>query len=141
MGTNRTYRKLTNGDITRIVELYAAGRTYDEISRAIGIARGNISRVLRGAGIELDRRRTESSSKKTVVERVCPRCRREIPVAEARFCSFCGADVRTERMRCAEDLEHGMQIVADMSIPAEQKDRFMNALRSAVRLPREDKEE
>lgn len=134
MGTNKTHRKLTDGDITRIVELYAAGRTYDEISQTTGVSPGNIPKALRRAGIELDRRRTEFSSKKTVVERVCPRCRREIPVAEARFCSFCGADVRTERMRCAEDLEHGMQIVADMSIPAEQKDRFMNALRSAVRL-------
>lgn len=135
MGTqNNLKRNMTSGDITRVVELYAAGRTYEEISQTVGISRGNIHNALRRGGIEPNRRRTERSQKKTNVERICPRCRAKISVAGARFCPFCGADVRTERMRCAEDLEHGMQIVADMSIPAEQKDRFMNALRSAVRL-------
>lgn len=141
MGTNKTRKKLTNGDITRIVELYAAGRTYDEISQTIGISHGSIPKALRCAGIELDRRRTASSPKKTVVERVCPRCRREIPVAGARFCPFCGADARSERQIAAEELEAILGIVCDMAIPAEQKDRACNALRNAARLLREDKEE
>lgn len=135
MGKERiSRRKITSGDITRVIELYAAGRTYSEISQTLGIARGSVSNALRYGEIEPDRRRTEPLPKKTVVEHVCGKCRRNIPITGARFCPFCGSDVRSERVKCAEALTYGLGIVSDLPIPAEQKDRFMNALRDAVRL-------
>lgn len=114
MGKERiNRRKVTSGDITRVVELYSAGRTYDEISRTVGISRGSIPNALRYGGIEPDRKRNELLTK-TVVEHVCGKCRRNIPMTGARFCPFCGSDVRSERQIAAEELESILGIVCDL---------------------------
>lgn len=76
MGKERiSRRKITSGDITRVIELYAAGRTYNEISQTLGIARGSVSNALRYGGIEPDRKRTEPLPQKNG----CRACVREMP--------------------------------------------------------------
>ena len=130
-------KKVSSGDITRVAELYAAGRTYDEIAQADGVNRGNIPNILRYAGIEFNRRTT----KKTNADVRCPKCRKAVDVDGARFCPFCGADIRSERQIVAEELEKVLGVVCDMNVPAEEKDRACNTLRNAIRLLKGDKVE
>ena len=59
-------------------------------------------------------------------------------MAGARFCSWCGADVRSERQIVAEELERVLGVVCDMNVPADSKDRACNTLRNAVRLLKEE---
>lgn len=93
-----------------------------------------VQKVIKEAGIEQRRAYT----KKTKVEHVCFKCHKHIPIAGASFCPWCGADARSERVICAEELTRVIGIVSDMPIPSEQKDRAMKALRDAIRLLKED---
>jgi hypothetical protein len=60
-------------------------------------------------------------------------------LAGARFCPFCGSDIRTERQIVSEGLEKVLGTVCDSTVPAEVKDRACNTLRDAIRLLKEDK--
>lgn len=130
-------RKVTSEDIAQVVELYTAGRTYDEISQIVGVGCGNIPNILRYGGIEINRRTT----KKTNADVRCPKCRKAVSVDGARFCPFCGADIRSERQIVAEELEKVLGVICDMNVPAEEKDRACNTLRNAIRLLKGDKVE
>ena len=119
----------------KICEMYKSGAPLKEIREVTGCYASVVGKVVKEAGLEPRRTYT----KKTKVENVCPKCRKHISVAGARFCPWCGSDVRTERQIAAEELERVLGIICDTNVPAESKDRACNALRNAIRLLKEDK--
>lgn len=118
----------------KICEMYKSGATLKEIREATGCHASMVEKIVKGAGLEPRRTYT----KKTKVEHVCPKCRKHISVAGARFFPWCGADVRSERQIVAEELERVLGIVCDTNVPADSKDRACNTLRNAIRLLKEE---
>lgn len=102
-----------------------------------------VEKVVKRAGLEQRRPRRkrekpEEPTKKTNVEKICPKCRKPVEAHGARFCPWCGSDVRSERQIVAEELERVLGVVCDMNVPADSKDRACNTLRNAIRLLKEE---
>lgn len=119
----------------KICEMYKSGATLKEIQEATGCYASMVEKIVKVEGLEPRRTYT----KKTKAECVCPKCRKHISVTGARFCPWCGSDVRSERQIAAEELERVLGIVCDTNVPAESKDRACNSLRNAIRLLKENK--
>ena len=126
-----------------IARMYEAGSAYTEIQETIGCSPNAIKNVVRDFKLKprrpgRKREKLEEPAKKTNVEKICPKCRKPIEVHGARFCPWCGADVRSERQIVAEELERVLGVVCDMNVPADSKDRACNTLRNAIRLLKEE---
>lgn len=132
-------KKETREEIAR---MYEAGASYIEIQKTVGCSPGAIIKVVEDFNLPPRRpgrkcEKAEESTKKTNVEKICPKCRKPVKVHGARFCPWCGSDVRSERQIVAEELERVLGVVCDMNVPADSKDRACNTLRNAIRLLKE----
>lgn len=126
-----------------IARMYEAGSAYTEIQETIGCSPNAIIKVVEDFKLKprrpgRKREKPEEPTKKTNVEKICPKCRKPIEVHGARFCPWCGADVRSERQIVAEGLERVLGVACDMNVPADSKDRACNTLRNAIRLLKEE---
>lgn len=126
-----------------IARMYEAGSAYTEIQETIGCSTNAIIKVVEDFKLKprrpgRKREKSEEPTKKTNVEKICPKCRKPIEVHGARFCPWCGADVRSERQIVAEELERVLGVVCDVNVPADSKDRACNTLRNAIRLLKEE---
>ena len=63
---------------------------------------------------------------------LCTRCRKSVSVPGARFCPFCGADVRTESMKVQDSLSSLLSITN--LIPESYLDTYVKTIRDAIRL-------
>lgn len=126
-----------------IAQMYKEGYAYTEIQETIGCSSNAIIKVvedfkLRPRRPGRKREKPEESTKKTNVEKICPKCCKPIEVHGAKFCPWCGADVRSERQIVAMELERVLGVVCDMNVPSDSKDRACNTLRNAIRLLKEE---
>lgn len=70
--------------------------------------------------------------RKTNMLKSCPKCRKKVDVKGARYCPFCGSDIRTEGEQLAERLKKLCEYSLDI---AEQiRDEFISTLKEAMRM-------
>lgn len=70
-------------------------------------------------------------------QRKCPKCGKAIEQSGARFCWYCGADVRTPKMAAIEGLEHCVLGNLELVTPA-VRDEMAEAVRNAIKLLKEE---
>lgn len=126
-----------------IARMYREGASYEEIRKEFRCSVASITKVANRYALPPRRRGwsvgvAAEPTKKTNVEKICPKCRKPVEVHGARFCPWCGSDVRSERQIVAEELKQVLGVICDMNVPADSKDRACNTLRNAVRLLQEE---
>ena len=128
-------------DRNKIASMYELGISYDGIIKATNCSRSTIRNVVNEYGLKKRQSHRTSNNLQTpqkMWEKDCPKCRKPVEAHGARFCPWCGTDVRSERQIVAEELERVLCIVCDMNVPADSKDRACNTLRNAIRLLKEE---
>jgi hypothetical protein len=66
-----------------------------------------------------------------IIKNVCPKCKKELANKEARFCWYCGSDVRSEKQILIERLNK-LAGLCDF-IPAADRDEFIKTINDAVK--------
>ena len=109
--------------------------TREEICGKYGISLSTLTNYVKAFGFEPRKRRLvypnkqEKNHTQTVL---CTRCKRTVSVHGARFCPYCGADVRTESMKVQDSLSSILSITN--LIPESYRDTFVKTIRDAIRL-------
>lgn len=98
--------KLTKAQRQEIVDMYAEGMPTKEIAEAYGIDQSYVSHLANKMGYHRTREYLkESTAAKTGGSgKKCPHCKAKNPLM-AKFCMFCGGDVRDERQILIERVE------------------------------------
>lgn len=99
-------KKLTNSQREEIVKLYAEGVPTKEIAEAYDIDRSYVSQLANRMGLRRKRKQKQESTEAETIGwgKTCPHCKAKNPQV-AKFCVFCGADVRDERQILIEKIE------------------------------------
>lgn len=109
--------------------------TREEICEKYGISCSTLSNYVKAFGFEPRQRRIvypnkpEKNHTQTVL---CTRCKRTVSVHGARFCPYCGADIRTESMKVQDSLSSLLSITN--LIPESYRDTYVKTIRDAIRL-------
>lgn len=90
-----------------IYEAYVNGEKVTDIAEKFGLFPTNVSRLAISMGATPRKRTTPKE-----VVKVCPHCHRKIALKDAKFCCYCGADMRTEKDRLIERIRKGMELMA-----------------------------
>lgn len=87
--------KLTLEEKKEIMELYAdrSNKAHD-IAKAYGLDPRGLADIVIEMGGQTRRPRTKQGARKK--NKKCPKCHRVIELSGARFCPYCGNDIRTE---------------------------------------------
>ncbi|MBO5969764.1 MAG: zinc-ribbon domain-containing protein [Clostridia bacterium] len=94
--------KLTQGQKEEIVALYRQGMAVKEIAEAYGIDQSYVSHLGHKEGIR--RRREYTKNPTGAPDKKCPHCKAKNP-AKARYCMYCGKDIRDKRQILCEKVE------------------------------------
>ena len=108
-----------------IVEDYKNGLTTVEIGDKYGIAYTSVSYYAKRAGVPLRQQRGKKKDAKT-----CPRCKRPIELDGARFCPYCGNDIRNENEKLAEELDKLTRLY--QYIPENERDGYIQTINKAA---------
>lgn len=131
---------MNNETIQQIVDPYlTTDLTTRQIAEHYGTTASRVCRLVKQAGGAM--RRPKSTYKgvevgtkreKTKTVKSCPKCRRKIDLSYARFCPYCGSDIRSEGELLAERLVN----LADLAlyIPDERRDELVKALNEAANM-------
>ena len=109
--------------------------TRNEICEKYGISSSTLSNYVKAFGFEPRQRhlmyphKQDKNHTQTVL---CTRCKKSVSVHGARFCPYCGADVRTESMKIQDSLSSILSITN--LIPESYRDTFVKTIRDAIRL-------
>ena len=109
--------------------------TREEICEKYGISRSTLSNYVKAFGFELRQRhlmyphKPEKNHTQTVL---CTRCKKSVSVPGARFCPFCGEDIRSESMKVQDRLSSLVELTS--LIPENARDTFVKTIRDAIRL-------
>lgn len=134
-------RNFTDEEIEGICDMYAKPEEYSvrdimdkynmrnarrlvEIVEANGLPRRHVARVR-------DLSKSESRA------HVCSKCHKPIDNPNARFCWYCGADVRTPKMAAIEALDRCVLGNLELVTPA-VRDEMAEAVRFAIKLLKEE---
>lgn len=110
----------------QVIQDYLSGMPIKEIGAKYHIDVSVPGKLARKAGFP-GRQRTEAK----VSAKACPKCRKEIDVKGARFCPFCGADIRTEAEMLVEKLEKSKELYR--FLPASHRDEFVQTINEAIK--------
>lgn len=93
-------------------------KTVREIAAKHGIAHINVTRIAVEMGAEPRLAKSYGKKKKAQrpTERVCPKCRKAIDVKGARFCPFCGSDIRSNKELLIERIENALPMISHLSV-------------------------
>ena len=105
--------------------------TRNEICEKYGISKSTLSNYVRAFGFA-PRQNRIAYVPYVKRESVCDRCKRTVSVPGARFCPFCGEDIRTESMKVQDSLSSILSITN--LIPESYRDTFVKTIRDAIRL-------
>lgn len=105
--------------------------TREEICEKYGISKSTLSNYVRAFGFE-PRRNRIAYVPYVKREAVCDRCKRTVSVPGARFCPYCGEDIRTESMKVQDSLSSLLSITN--TIPESYRDTYVKTIRDAIRL-------
>ena len=109
--------------------------TRKEICEKYGISCSALTNYVKAFRFEPRQRRLvypnkpEKNHTQTVL---CTRCKKSVSVPGARFCPYCGADVRTESMKVQDSLSSLLSITN--LIPESYRDTYVKTIRDAIRL-------
>ena len=102
--------------------------TREEICEKYGISLSTLSNYVKAFGFE-PRQIHLMYPHKTVL---CTRCKKSVSVPGARFCPFCGEDIRSESMKVQDRLSSLVELTS--LIPENARDTFVKTIRDAIRL-------
>lgn len=95
-----------------------------EIAERYGLLRGEVARIAVGMGAKP--RTKKFGSKSGVKNKVCPNCKKVIEVKGARFCCYCGSDIRS---RLDVLIEKNKQLLNRITeFPISSRDEFRDVL-------------
>ncbi len=98
-----------------------------EIVKKHGISGSSLPQIILDCGGALRRPKACGKREKTTV---CPKCRRHIAVKGAKYCPFCGADIRTREALLIERLD---AVISDtMLLPDGRRTEARDALLAAI---------
>ena len=109
--------------------------TRNEICEKYGISCSTLSNYVKAFGFEPRQRhlmyphKPEKNHTQTVL---CTRCKKSVSVPGARFCPYCGSDIRTESMKVQDSLSSLLSITN--LIPDSTRDTYVKTIRDAIRL-------
>ena len=109
--------------------------TRKEICEKYGISSSTLTNYVKEFGFELRQRhlmyphKPEKNHTQTVL---CTRCKKSVSVPGARFCPYCGEDIRSESMKVQDSLSSLLSITN--LIPDSTRDAFVKTIRDAIRL-------
>ena len=112
-----------------------SGLTRKEICDKYGISFSTLTNYVNAFGFEPRQRRIVYSTKpdKSKIQTVlCTRCKKSVSVPGARFCPFCGEDIRSESMKVQDRLSSLVELTS--LIPENARDTFVKTIRDAIRL-------
>ena len=116
--------KLTEEQRNEIATLYEQGMGRIELSEKYGVTGPYISKISNARGVRRKKASIDSGEKK------CPKCRANNP-QKARFCMYCGVDVRDEKQIVTEQLARlrEMVVLLPESVRGEADEITRKALR------------
>lgn len=82
----------------------------DEIAKRYNIGRTIVAHTAIEMGAE-PRRARVSRKKQGATVRTCPKCRKTIDIKGAKFCCYCGADIRSNKELLIERLNNAMRTI------------------------------
>lgn len=109
--------------------------TRKEICEKYGISSSTLTNYVKEFGFELRQRhlmyphKPEKNHTQTVL---CKRCKKSVSVPGARFCPYCGEDIRSESMKVQDRLSSLVELTS--LIPENARDTFVKTIRDAIRL-------
>lgn len=98
-----------------------------EIAAKYGLTPSNVDYIMRKNNVP----RRIKSPKKGKKIKTCPKCHKKIEIAGARFCCFCGSDIRSENDILVERLERVLEL--STLLPETQRDEFVLAINAAIK--------
>lgn len=99
--------------------------TVDEIAKKYGTYRTNVAHIAVEMGAE-PRHNVGQGGK----GRVCPKCRKKIEVKGAKFCCYCGTDIRSAEELLIERVERACTVV--LHLPENMRDEMQRLLLDVV---------
>ena len=112
----------------QVIQEYLAGIPIIEIAAKYHIHKTTPGRIAKEAGYPGRRQKIAN-------ERKCKNCRMKINVKGARFCPFCGADLRTESEILVEKLENTTRLFR--FLPENCRDDFIGTINKAIKMLQE----
>lgn len=95
--------KLTEEHKLQLLEDFNNGISVKAIGVKYGVSHSSASRIAIAMGASPRRARVSKEHTKT-----CPKCRKHIDVKGAKFCCFCGADIRSSKEILIERISSSM---------------------------------
>lgn len=103
-----------------IYEAYINGDKVRDIAARFGVTNSYISQVAKRMGAPA-RNMSPRGGKKT-----CPKCHRKIEVKDAKFCYYCGADIRSAKDILIERVRKATELIS--FLPAHAQDEMRDVL-------------
>ena len=124
-------RNFTEAQIQDILNAYRdKSVTREQICEGFGISPTTLNHILHKHNEPFRVPKRLKNSEKTAAK-TCPNCRRRIDVKGAKFCPFCGSDVRSARDLLIERVEK--LTTFNSYIPSTERDNFIQTIIDAVK--------
>ena len=104
--------------------------TVGEIAEKYGVGRAAVARIAVEQGGQ-PRCAKKYGKRHGVKNKVCPKCKKLIEVQDARFCYYCGSDIRSNRDILIEKNERLLQEITQL--PVNIRDEFRNVLLANIK--------
>ena len=90
-----------------IYEAYIGGMSVRDIAEMCGVTASAVSRIAKNMGAPVRRPKIKVGQ----TAKTCTVCKKVIEVSGAKFCCFCGTDIRSPREHLIERIESAMPIL------------------------------
>lgn len=101
----------------------------EALEQKYGVPRSAIARIAVEQGA-LPRKKSFGKKRNGDTAKVCPKCRRTIDIKGAKFCFYCGADLRSEKELLAERVEKVISLIR--FLPQTERDEVQQILLSVI---------
>lgn len=102
----------------------------EDIAEKYSVQRAVVARIAVEMGAE-PRASKRFGQKRASRTRTCGKCHRQIDVKGAKFCCFCGADIRTSKELAVEGLKKAMKFV--LHLPINERDEVQQSILHAIK--------
>jgi hypothetical protein len=101
-----------------------------DIAEKYGVLRADVVRIAVEMGAE-PRLPKRFGQKRGITARTCHKCHKQIDVKGAKFCCFCGADIRTGKELAVEGLKKTLAFV--LHLPINERDEAQQSILAAIK--------
>lgn len=123
--------KITKEAKQAICEEYKdRSKTVGEIAEKFGIGRASVARIAVEMGAEPRKAKAYGKKRNGEAARVCPKCRKTIEIKGAKFCCFCGSDMRSNKELLIERIEHAAPVL--LHLPENMRDDMVKLLNDII---------